>query len=266
MLNLKSYFTKPEDYEKKRLYKMVCIEWYRALVIRYARILYVVFNNPYIPPTFWLNQFYVRMIPELQLYQQHAYFKELPPFDFADYPTLTVNSERKIQEYPEKRKRLLLYMEKVEQLFLLICKVEGNLDEYQERDLREYDELIEEHKNRVKSHNNTDEPTTVAFPSYWHWSADKKEYILDDTHIIRFTEDKSNVKTLFEILVKEQGPYVDQNKITAKFEYKKNSTKKPIIYSVASDLRKKINSSQCSSILHIDNNKSGGYRLLPLKR
>jgi hypothetical protein len=175
LFNIWSYaddekFTFGGEYDQLIYKQNEIVETYRAFLKLYQDILDAVLYpindiNEFIEPDNWLSLYFVKIVNSLKIiqmggictfdiYMNHhlddeesdklIYLaqdwwlnrtKQLPPFDFDDFPNLTVNAERMIREYPQKRERLMHYREQIEKLFLEVCKVEANLPDILERDI-----------------------------------------------------------------------------------------------------------------------------------
>lgn len=228
-----------QDYEKER----EALEWYRALNRVYFDILEVVYSSygareTFVTPDYWLNLSFTQLRRTLKSAQELKFNNELLPFDFDDYVNLNINHERLIKRYPEKRLKILEYRAQIEELFYLKNKgVEGNLSEYDEKDLLYYQELIQKHK-------------------------DKRGYkeITSNNSTLLFTQHKSNKKSVFMMLEKHKNEWVFKKimKNELRVEY---DDLRAIIY----QLRQDIISQKLTNTLQIENNdRKGAYKLTVL--
>lgn len=227
------------DYEKER----ESIEWYRGLNRVYFDIFEVVFsgyksNEPFVVPDYWLNLSFVHLVNILKGAEQYTYIKRLPHFNYDDCVSLTINYEQMIKKYPIKRQMILDYRERIEQLFWLKNKgVEGNLPDYSEKDIIDYDELIQKHKEKRGLKQELQKSSTLQF--YHH---------------------KSDKKSVYKILEKHKNEWVNKRTIEKEVGIKYDDFR-AIIY----QLRQDIISQNLNSLLRIENNeRNGEYKLTVL--
>jgi hypothetical protein len=211
------------------------IDEFRALTHLYFDILEAVFYEAidikhFIIPDYWLSLSYSSLIRKLRTYQELEILKKLPSFKFDDYSNLEINAEGMIVEYPKKRQKIQEYMAQIEKLFLEVYKMEGNFPEIMERDIVEDRELVLEHIEKRKSIYENISTEIIPLPKTWKWDLDKKTYILTEDRKITFKENKSNLKILFELLVKADGNWKQEKEITPKLLLMKNG-KKPTVRS-----------------------------------
>lgn len=174
------------EYDQLQYKKHEIVETFRAFLKLYqdilVAVLYQINNiNEFVEPDNWLSLYFVEIVNSLRIIQNggvctfNIYLnhhlddgesdkliylaqdwwlnraKQLSPFDFDDFPNLTVNAERMIRDYPHKRERILQYREHIEKLFLEVCKVEANLPDILERDINgEYKREIQKHLKKRK--------------------------------------------------------------------------------------------------------------------
>lgn len=231
MLN-QIYNSTHSDEIDEQLDKVTFIEYYRELIKVYDSMLEVVFSHKYIAPDPFFSLTFVKLVKELSLLQKAPLLKSLPNYNFNDYNNLTVNVEWMKSNYPEKRKLLLQFRSKLENLFIDVCKIEGNLTDYMEQDLKYYYTLISEHKKIVGTRE------------------------AKNNNLLQFTASESNKKSVYLILDQNINKWVNKKVIMKKIKITYDDFR-----SIISQLRKEIVRQGLNTKLSIDNDKKGSYKL-----
>ncbi|MCX6730540.1 MAG: hypothetical protein NTZ55_01705, partial [Candidatus Roizmanbacteria bacterium] len=169
---------------------------------------------------------------------QYTFINKLPHFNYDDCVSLNINHEQMIKNYSTKRQAILDYRERIEQLFWLKNKgIEGNLPEYNEKDIVYYDELIQKHKEKRGIKQELQKSSTLQF--YHH---------------------KSDKKSVYKILEKHKNEWVNKRSIEKEVGIKYDDFR-AIIY----QLRQDIIGQSLNNLLRIDNNeRNGEYKLTVL--
>lgn len=239
-----SYFDIGGKFEQEQYKKQTTIESYRALVRLYFEILDVAFHGvgskDYIKPDSWLSLEFNHILKKLNFYQKETIIKDLLPiFNFNDYINFNINIEYMIANYPQKKKEILDYRALIENIFIYECKVEGNLPEYEERDIKYTEEMIMEYKTKrgiIKDMTNIDEFT------------------------LKFIAHDSDKKRVFKVLKDNVNQWVLNKVIVSKAHIKKQA-----LYGNIYQLRKSIIKQDLSTKLEIENRKkTGEYKLVNL--
>src|SRR5258708_3115244 len=198
-----SYFDIGGKFEQELYKKRTTIESYRALVRLYFEILDVAFHGvslkDYTEPDSWLSLEFSHMLKKLNFHQEDTIIKDLLPiFNFNDYINFNINIKYIIPIYPQKRKEILDYRALIENIFIYECKVEGNLPEHEEIDIKYTEDMIREYKIKrgiFKSKNKF----TLQFTAY---DSDKKRVftVLEDNNdqwlLGKVIVNKSHIKKL----------------------------------------------------------------------
>jgi hypothetical protein len=236
-----SYFDIGGKFEQEQYKKQTAIESYRALARLYSEILDVAFHGisskDYTKPDFWLSLEFSHILKKLKIYQEETLIKDLLPIiNFNDYINFNINIEYMIANYPQKRKEILDYRALIENIFIYECKVEGNLSEHEQRDIKYTEEMIREYKIKrgiIKSKNK---------------------------FTLQFTAHNSDKKKVFKVL----DDNIDQW-MFGKVIINKSHIKKHKLYGIIYQLRKSIIKQDLNTKLKIENRKkTGEYKLTTL--